>query len=97
MKDRKALNDAGQYLQNQKFGEVVVTAAAGMKGDSDKDRVTTQAQAMVIRNYLVQNFRLDDARIKTMGLGKTSDSSDEGKIEILVYAPNVNAASDQQK
>jgi len=96
LKDKKPLAEAGQYLQGRKFGEVVITAAASMKGDSEKDRVTTQAQAMVIRNYLVQNFRLDDTRIKTMGLGKTTDSGDDGKIEILVYPADVNAASIQK-
>ncbi len=96
LKDKKPLAEAGQYLQGRKYGEVVITAAAGMKGDSDKDRLTTQAQAMVIRNYLVQNFRLDDTRIKTMGLGKTTDSGDDGKIEILVYSGDVNAAAIQK-
>jgi len=97
LKDRKTLNEAGLFLQGRKFGEVVITAAAGMKGDSDKDRLTTQAQAMVIRNYLVQNFRLDDTRIKTMGLGKTEDGGDNGKIEILVYPADIAAASAPQK
>jgi len=97
LKDRKVLNEAGQYLQARKFGEVVISAAASMKGDSAKDLTTTQAQAMVIRNYLVQNFRLDDTRIKTMGLGKTADSGDNGKIEILVYPADVNAASAIQR
>src|SRR5580698_8103945 len=89
LKDRKTLNEAGLFLQGRKFGEVVITAATGMKGDSDKVRLTTQAQAMVIRNYLVQNFRLDDTRIKTMGLGKTEDGGDNGKIEILVYPADI--------
>ena len=92
LKGQKTLNEVGQYLQNGKFGEVVITSATGLKGDSEKDRVTTQAQTMVIRNYLVQNFRLDDTRIKTMGLGKTSDVGDTGKIEILVY-PGANPTS----
>lgn len=96
LKDKKTLAEAGAYLQARKFGEVVITAAASMKGDSDKDLVTTQAQAMVIRNYLVQNFRLDDTRIKTMGLGKTTDSGDNGKIEILVYPADVNSAAIQK-
>jgi len=91
LKSQKTLNEAGLYLQAGKFGEVVITAAAGMKGDSDKDRITTQAQAMVVRNYLVQNFRLDDTRIKTMGLGKTGDAGENGKIEILVYPADVTA------
>ncbi|HEV1285223.1 MAG TPA: MlaD family protein [Bryobacteraceae bacterium] len=96
LKSQKTLNDAGQFLQSAKFGQVVITAAAGMKGDSEKDRLTTQAQAMVIRNYLVQNFRLDDTRIKTMGLGKTADAGDDGKIEILVYPADASTASVQK-
>jgi phospholipid/cholesterol/gamma-HCH transport system substrate-binding protein len=93
LKDKKAVDEAGRFLQGQKFGQVIITAATGMKGDSDKDRVTTQAQAMVIRNYLVQNFRLEDARIKTMGLGKTDDAGDDGKIEILIYPADANASA----
>lgn len=93
LKDKKVLNEVGQYLQGAKYGEVVITAATGLKGDSDKDLTTTQAQAMVVRNYLVQNFRLDDTRIKTMGMGKTNDVGDTGKIEILVYPGAANAAS----
>ena len=76
---------------------MVITAAAGMKGDSEKDLITTQAQTMVIRNYLVQNFRLDDTRIKTMGLGKTDDPASDGKIQILVYPASVSAAASIQK
>jgi phospholipid/cholesterol/gamma-HCH transport system substrate-binding protein len=96
LKDQKALKEVGQYLQAHKFGEVVITAAASMKGDSEKDRVTTQAQAMVIRNYLVQNFRLDDTRIKTMGLGKADDAGENGKIAILVYPADASTASAQK-
>ncbi len=43
--------------------------AAGMKGDTDKVRELTGAQALVVRDYLVQNFQIDDTRVKTMGLG----------------------------
>ena len=96
LKSQKTLNEAGLYLQAGKFGQVVITAAAGMKGDSDKDRLITQAQAMVVRNYLVQNFRLDDKRIKTMGLGKTGDAGDDGKIEILIYPADASTASAQK-
>jgi phospholipid/cholesterol/gamma-HCH transport system substrate-binding protein len=96
LKNQKVLNEAGQFLQGRKYGQVVITAAAGMKGDSEKDRITTQAQAMVIRNYLVQNFRLEDTRIKTMGLGKTEDAGDAGKIEILVYPADSSTAAVQK-
>jgi outer membrane protein OmpA-like peptidoglycan-associated protein len=79
------LKAAGEYLQAQKWGVVVISASAGMKGDTDKDLLLTQARAMVIRNYLVQNFSLEDKRIKTMGKGKTEDDSEGGKVEILIY------------
>jgi phospholipid/cholesterol/gamma-HCH transport system substrate-binding protein len=85
LKNQKALNEVGQYLQGETHGLVVIVAATGMKGDSEKDRVLTQAQSMVIRNYFVQNFRLDDTRIKTMGLGKTDDAGEGGKVQVMVY------------
>jgi len=85
IKDNNALKGVGDYLQNQKFGSVVVVAAAGMKGDSDKMLTLTQAQSTVVRNYLVQNFKLEDARIKTMGLGKSDQLGAEHAVEIRVY------------
>jgi hypothetical protein len=42
---------------------------------------------MVVRDYLTQNFKLDDTRIKTIGLGKAGEGSDNGKVEILIYKP----------
>ncbi|MEP7353670.1 MAG: MlaD family protein [Acidobacteriota bacterium] len=86
MKNQKSLNEAGMYLQSAAFGTAVVSSAANMKGDSEKQEIATQAQAAALRTYLVQNFRLDDTRIKTMGLGKRADSGENGTIEILIYA-----------
>ena len=37
------------------------------------------------RDYLVQNFAVDDTRTKTMGLGKSKASGDGSKIQTLVY------------
>jgi phospholipid/cholesterol/gamma-HCH transport system substrate-binding protein len=85
LKNKKALNEAGSFLEGEPFGLVVVTASTGMRGDSDKDRQLTEAQSMVIRDYLVQNFRLDDTRIKKIGLGKSSTAGDNGGIEIVIY------------
>jgi phospholipid/cholesterol/gamma-HCH transport system substrate-binding protein len=84
-KDKKALADAGQYLQSSKFGLAVVVVSIGMKGERDKDRVLTEARASAVRDFLVQNFRLDDTRIRTIGLGKTDGAGDAGKVEILIY------------
>jgi len=87
LRDKKALNAAGEYLQSDKFGLAVVVASVGMKGETDKDRTLTEARASAVRDFLAQNFRLDDTRIKTIGLGKTAGTGDTGKVEILVYPP----------
>jgi phospholipid/cholesterol/gamma-HCH transport system substrate-binding protein len=86
LKNEKMLNEVGQFLAANPFGEAVVVAATGMKGDSDKARVLTEARAMVVRDYLVNNFRMDDTRLKTLGLGKSTDSEAQNRIEILIYA-----------
>jgi len=85
LKNKNALSEAGNYLQNQKFGLAVVVSSAGLTGDSDKMLLLTQAQSAVVRNYLVQNFKLDDQRIKTMGLGKSEQLGAEHALEIRVY------------
>jgi len=85
LKGQKLLNDAGEYLQTNKFGLAVVVVSIGMKGETDKDRRLTEGRATAIRDYLAQNFRLDDMRIKTIGLGKTDSAGDDGKVEVLVY------------
>ncbi len=90
LKDQKKLNDAGKFLEQNRFGLVVVASYAGEKGDSEKDRVLTEARSAVVRDYLVQNFRLeDDTRIKTIGFGKTGAANDRPKVEILVYPVGV--------
>jgi hypothetical protein len=86
LKDEKTLQDAGDYLQADKFALAVVVVSVGMKGETGKDRVLSEGRATAIRDYLAKNFRLDDTRIKTLGLGKSPDSGDNGKAEILVYA-----------
>jgi phospholipid/cholesterol/gamma-HCH transport system substrate-binding protein len=92
LKDEKALKEAGDYLQANKFGLVVIVDSVGMKGESSQDRVLSEGRAAVVRDYLVKNFRLDDTRIKTLGLGKTNDTGDNGMVEILVY-PATSAAA----
>lgn len=90
LKNQKALNEAGRFLEENKFGLAVVAASAGMKGDAEKGRELTQARAMVVRDYLAHNFGLDDTRIKTIGLGETSEAGDSSKVEILIYPVGTN-------
>ena len=87
LKDGKALNEAGRFLEENQFGLAVVVANSGMKGDSEKDLVLTQGQALSVREYLVKNFRMDDTRLKTIGLGKKTQMGgvDTGTVAIYVY------------
>jgi len=80
----RLLKEAGTYLEQNPFALAVV-AVSEVLGDSGRQRVLTQAKALVVRDYLVENFRLDDNRLKTKGLGKTPAFGDSGKVRILVY------------
>lgn len=86
LKRPKNLTEAGRYLEGEPFGLVAITATTGMKGDSQKDKILTEAQALVVRDYLVKNFKFDDTKVKTIGLGK-SDTDENNHVEILVYPP----------
>lgn len=97
LKNQKALDEAGQYLEKNSFGVVVVAAYAGMVGDSDKQRTLTQTQAMAVRDYLVQTFAVDDTRVKTLGFGKAKQAGDSGKLQILIYPGAVATPSGQKR
>jgi phospholipid/cholesterol/gamma-HCH transport system substrate-binding protein len=97
LEDQKAFKDAGEFLQANKFGLAVVVDSVGMKGESGQDRVLSEGRATAVRDYLAKNFRLDDTRIKTLALGKTSDVGDDGKVEILVYPANSAQAANESK
>jgi outer membrane protein OmpA-like peptidoglycan-associated protein len=84
LKNEKALDEAGKFLEQNKFRLVVVAASAEV-GDTDKDRVLTQARAKVVRDFLVQHFKFDDTKVKIIGLGKSSTTADAGKVEVRVY------------
>ena len=92
LKNQKQFDEAGAYLQDTKFGLAVIASSAGLKGDTEEDRTVSAARAMVVRNYLVQNFKLDDTRIRTLGLGKTEQLGESGQVRILVY-PLTSASS----
>jgi len=94
-KNQKTLRAAGQYLADNEFGVAVILVSTSMAGDSEKDLVLTQARALVVRDYLVDNFGFDDAQLKTSGVGKnagTGPDADWGAIQILVYPPGSDTA-----
>jgi len=88
LKNQKLLDAGGGFLAQNHFGFAVVVVSAGMEGDSKKDLVLTEARAMVVREYLVENFGFDDSQLKTMGMGKQTGANldaDWGSIQILIF------------
>jgi len=94
LKDTKSLNEAGSFLQANPFGLAVVAGYAD-KGDSTQEKTLTEARAMVVRDYLVKNFKMDDTRVKTIGLGKSPDAEGTG-VAVLVY-PATTGTKEQSK
>ena len=92
LKDQKSLKPAGDYLAQNPFGFAVVVVSAGMDGDAQKDLLLTQARAMVVREYLVENFGFDDSQLKTLGTGKQTGAKLDaqwGTVQILLYPAGV--------
>jgi phospholipid/cholesterol/gamma-HCH transport system substrate-binding protein len=87
LKSEKTLTEAGRFLEGNPFGLAIVVANNGMKGDTDEAQVLTQARAMVVRDYLVKNFKMDDTLLKTIGLKKSDqkDAGDGGSVEVIIY------------
>jgi phospholipid/cholesterol/gamma-HCH transport system substrate-binding protein len=88
MTDQKTLKAAGDFLAQAQFGLAVIEVSTGMDGDTQKDLVLTEARAMVIREYLVENFGFDDTQLRTLGMGKQEGANleaDWGSIQILIY------------
>jgi len=92
LKNKEKLGEAGKYLESNNFGIAVIASFESM-GDTQEAKVLTKARAKVVRDYLVQKFRLDDTRIKTIGLGKKHDTEESPKVAILVYAARGAGAS----
>jgi phospholipid/cholesterol/gamma-HCH transport system substrate-binding protein len=88
MKNHKSLDAGGNFLAQNQFGVAVVMVSTGMDGDTKKDLLLTEARAMVVREYLVENFGFDDSQLKTLGMGKQAGANldaDWGSIQILIF------------
>jgi outer membrane protein OmpA-like peptidoglycan-associated protein len=97
LKNQKALTEAGKFLEANRFGLAVVAGHSGMKGEAEKNKVLTQARTMVVREYLVQHFKLNDSRLVTIGMGESKEIGDGGKIEILIYPVGATAPPVQKE
>jgi len=99
LKNQKSLGAAGDFLADNDFGLAVVVSYSSMKGDTGKNLVLSQGRALVVREYLVENFGFDDSQLKTLGMGKKSGTSPEtgwGDIEIVVYPTGTEIPPEKQ-
>jgi len=88
LKNQKSLNPGGEFLANNQFGFAVVAVSVGMEGDTQRDLVLTQARAMVVRQYLVENFGFDDSQLRTLGMGKQAEANSDvgwGRVQLFIY------------
>ena len=99
LKNQKSLNAGGEFLANNQFGFAVIAASTGMEGDTQKDLVLTEARAMVVREYLVENFAFDDSQLKTLGMGKQADTNSDaawGAVQIFIYPKGTEIPPNKQ-
>ena len=82
----KPLNQVGAFLENNDYSLAVVAAQTGSKGTKEENLKLSQARAMVVREYLAKKFKVDDARLKTLGAGEDQKAAtDSGRVTIVVY------------
>ena len=99
LKNQKSLNAGGEFLRDNQFGFAVVVASSGAAGDTQKQLVLTEARAMVVREYLVENFGFDDSQLKTLGAGKQTDAGSDaawGTVRILIYPAGTEIPPNKQ-
>jgi len=91
LKNEKSLDEAGRYLEHYPFGAAVIVAGGGATGDSATVHTLLEARAAVVREYLVEHFKMDDSRLKTMDAGKNQNAgSDTGTIDVMIYPTGVS-------
>ncbi|MGO9940637.1 MAG: MlaD family protein [Terracidiphilus sp.] len=99
LKNHKSLTAGGEFLANNQFGFAVVVVSAGLEGDAQKDLVLTEARAMVVREYLVENFGFDDSQLRTLGMGKQAETNSDagwGTVQIFIYPAGTEIPPNKQ-
>jgi phospholipid/cholesterol/gamma-HCH transport system substrate-binding protein len=94
-KNEKVLNQIGVRLERIPYDLIVVAAYSGVRGETEENLILTQARAMVVRQYLAEHFKIDDQRIKTIGMGEDRATSDKqvARVAIIVYSRPVDATT----
>ncbi|HET6961791.1 MAG TPA: MlaD family protein, partial [Terriglobia bacterium] len=89
LKNEKVLNEIGVRLERTPYDLIVVAGYSGLRGETEENLVLTQARAMVVRQHLTEHFKIDDQRIKTIGMGEDPATPDKraARVAIIVYPP----------
>lgn len=96
LKNEKRLNAVGTFLENNAFGLVVIVGRTGERGGQQENLQLSQARAMVVRQYLVEKFKIDETRIKTLGLGETPQG-ESTNLDIVIYPGGVVTQASETK
>ena len=66
--------------------------------DQRVSRVVRRSRAMVVRDYLVENFEFDDSQLRTLGMGKQKEENSEagwGTVQIFIYPAETEIPPDK--
>lgn len=86
LSNEERLNQVGTFLESNPYGLAVVVAETGSTGGEAQNKLKiAQARAMVVRHYLAQKFKIDGSRIKTLGIGESKQTSNDGGIKVAIY------------
>lgn len=97
LEKEKSLNQVGAFLEANPFSLAVIEANTGSQGKKEDNLKLSQARAMIVRQYLAQKFKVDDARIKTMGIGESQQTTGSaGTVTIVVYPPGREASREDR-
>jgi phospholipid/cholesterol/gamma-HCH transport system substrate-binding protein len=96
LKNGKMLNEIGKFMEQNPFGAAVIMVSGPAKGDSAELQELSQARGMVLRDYLVEHFKMDDTRLKKMSLGKVKPNADESAlVQVVLYQPGARFGSEK--
>jgi phospholipid/cholesterol/gamma-HCH transport system substrate-binding protein len=83
------LNQAGSFLSSNNFGVAVVVVHTDSQGSKDNNVALSEVRANAVRKYIAQKFKIDEGKLRTMGLSQSPQSGQANDVSILVY-PSAN-------
>ncbi|HEY6331643.1 MAG TPA: MlaD family protein [Blastocatellia bacterium] len=79
------LNQAGSFLSSNNFGIAVVVVHTDSQGSNDNNVAFSEVRANAVRKYLEKKYKIDESRLRTMGLSQPPQSAEANDVSILVY------------